>query len=152
MGREPFQVLVFPFRILPNSEILYAVFRRAISTGEFWQGIAGGGESGESPPDAARREAFEEAGIPKNKKYIQLDSIATIPVVSVCGFLWGHDILVIPEFSFGVELDDSSLQLSKEHVEVKWLPFNEAQSILSWDSNKNALWELDYRLRRRRWA
>jgi len=149
MSRAPFQVLVFPYRVMPNNKVLYAVFRRELSTGAYWQGIAGGGENGESPLEAAKREAFEEAGIKPHSEYIELDSYAMIPVVNVCGFRWGKDVLVIPEYCFGVRVEDVHLQLSSEHTEFKWLDYDMAGKILSWDSNKNALWELDLRLRRK---
>lgn len=29
----------------------------------------------------------------------------------------------------------------------RWVRYDEALTLLKWDSNKNALWELDYRLR-----
>jgi len=147
MDRAPFQVLVFPYRVLPNDDIVYAVFRRDLSTGGYWQGIAGGGGVGESELEAAKREANEEAGIDRDREYMKLDSQAMIPVVNVCGFIWGKDVLVIPEYCFGVRIEHEDLILSGEHMEYRWVTYQEAQGILHWDSNKCALWELDYRLR-----
>lgn len=77
-----------------------------------------------------------------------LDSVCTIPVVQVGGFLWGNDIVAIPEHCFGVEIVVPALILSKEHVEYRWTDYEAARSPLRWESNKNALWELDYRLNR----
>ncbi len=37
--------------------------------------------------------------------------------------------------------------LSKEHSEYKWVSIKEAQTILCWDSNKTALWELEERIK-----
>ncbi|MCK4353410.1 NUDIX pyrophosphatase [candidate division WOR-3 bacterium] len=148
MSRAPFQVLVLPYRIMTNNEILYAVFKRKSSTGGYWQGITGGGKIGESWLEAAKREAFEEAGIKPNNEYIKLDSHTMIPVVNVCGFKWGEDVLVIPEYCFGVKVEVTELQLSSEHTEYKWLNYSNVSRILQWDSNKSALWELDYRLRK----
>ncbi|MCX6826038.1 MAG: NUDIX pyrophosphatase [candidate division Zixibacteria bacterium] len=147
MDRAPFQVLIFPYRVLPNDDILYAVFRRDLSTGGYWQGIAGGGAVGESELEAARREANEEAGIDLNSEYVRLDCYAMIPVVNVCGFKWGKSVLVIPEYCFGVRIKHENLILSSEHMEYQWVTYQEALDILHWDSNKSALWELDYRLR-----
>jgi len=149
MARAPFQILVFPYCVKPNDEILYAVFRRNLSTGGYWQGIAGGGEDNETPLKAAGREAFEEAGISQSMEYVKLDTLTMIPVVNVCGFKWGENILVIPEYCFGVRVKDNRLHLSGEHVEYQWLNYNDASNILHWDSNRNALWELDYRLRKK---
>jgi dATP pyrophosphohydrolase len=146
MNRSPFQVLVFPYRLIANQGPLYCIFKRNPETGGYWQGIAGGGEQGETPLDAAKREAHEEANISPNNAYMQLDSLVTIPVEKVCGFLWGSDILVIPEYSFGVKLLDENIILSNEHTEYKWVGYKTAYEMLHWDSNKNALWELNYRV------
>lgn len=146
MARAPFQILLFPFRAAASaSEPKYAIFRRS-DYEECWQGIAGGGDVGESPEEAARREAFEEAGIAAPLRLIKLDSLATVPVIHVSGFVWGPDTLVIPEYAFGAELDYGDLRLSAEHTEYRWVAYDEAFRMLMWDSNKNALWELNYRL------
>ena len=148
MSRAPFQVLVLPYKITPDNEILYAVLKRESSTGGYWQGIAGGGENGESPMEAAKRETHEEAGIDPSNEYIKLDSYAMVPVANVCGFRWGDDVLVIPEYCFGVKVGEERLQLSYEHTEYKWLGYGRAMDMLHWDSNKCALWELNFRVRR----
>ena len=75
-----------------------------------------------------------------------LSSFTTVPVVNVAGFLWGKDLFVIPEYSFGVQVHNSELQLSKEHLQYQWLAYEEAYRLLKWDSNKNALWELNYKI------
>ena len=80
MSRSPFQVLVLPYRITPDNEVLYALFKREPSSGGYWQGIAGGGENSESPLETAERETLEEAGIDQKNEYIKLDSYAMIPV------------------------------------------------------------------------
>ncbi|MGH2559954.1 MAG: NUDIX hydrolase [Thermomicrobiales bacterium] len=148
MTRAPFQVLVFPYRVLSDGEVAYAVFRRA-DTGQPWQAIAGGGEIGETPLAAAKRETWEEAGIAQDSRYVELDSLATIPVVHFDAFRDRDDLFVIPEYSFGVEVVEADPRLSPEHTEYAWLPYQDALAILRWDSNKNALWELDRRLRRK---
>lgn len=148
MARAPFQILVFPYiKITEVNSILYAVFRR--SREGYWQGIAGGGEEGETELDAAKREAFEEAEIPTSCKYIKLDSSSMLSVVDVVGnFKWGTDVYVIPEYSFGVEIEKQKLKLSHEHIEYRWVTYEKAINMLKWDSNKTALWELNQRLLR----
>lgn len=142
--RAPYQVLIFPYIIINNS-IQYAIFNR--SDFKYWQGLAGGGEDGETHIESAKREAFEEAGIINDCPYIELDSISSLPVESVVGkFLWGEDIYVIKEYSFGVKVPTKDISLSKEHLNYKWLCFEEAVMLLKWDSNKTALWELNKRL------
>jgi dATP pyrophosphohydrolase len=145
MGRAPFQVLVLPYRVTAKDGIYYAIFRRSDSA-NCWQGIAGGGEGQETLIAAAKREAFEEAGIIRSNKYLKLDSYATLPVVNVCGFEWGPKILVIPEYCFGVEVKKGQIRLSREHTSFKWVSYHSAMKLLKWDSNRNALWELNHRL------
>jgi dATP pyrophosphohydrolase len=145
MARAPFQVLIFPYQITDNDKILYAIFRR--SDAGYWQAIAGGGEDDETPLEAARREAFEEGGIDSAGSFIELDSHFTIPAEEIAGMIWGQKVLVLPEHSFGVEVNDEAIVLSDEHNAFRWLDYEAARSLLHWDSNKNALWELDYRLR-----
>ena len=100
--RAPYQVLIFPY-IKTDDSIQYAIFNR--SDYAYWQGIAGGGEDGEIPIESAKREAFEEAGITRECSYIQLDSVSSLPVEDVVGeFLWGEEVYVIKEFSFGVKV------------------------------------------------
>ena len=62
--------------------------------------------------------------------------------------LWGPEVLVIPEYAFGADAQDQEIILSPEHQEFRWVDYHTAQSLLRFDSNKNALWELDYRLTR----
>ncbi len=146
MSRAPFQVLVLPFVVDPDGTPQYAVFRREDEG--WWQGIAGGGEDGETPLDGARREAREEAGIASDARFITLAARASVPVTQVAGFLWGDDILVIPEYAFGAEMRARDIRLSSEHSEVKWVDYESARQLLRWDSNRTALWELNERIAR----
>ena len=146
MARAPFQVLVLPYRFRGTGEISYAVFKREPSTGGYWQGVAGGGEDDETPLQAARREAQEEAGITPDSEFLKLDTFNKIPVEGVSGFIWGEKVLVIPQYFFGVLFESERLRLSDEHTEYRWLDYESARDILYWDSNRNALWELNHRL------
>lgn len=78
MARAPLQVLVLPFRQLTGDDLAFAVFRR--SDDSAWQGLAGGGEGSESPIEAARREAREEAGIPPTTPLYLLEMMDFVPV------------------------------------------------------------------------
>jgi len=145
--RAPFQVLVLPYR-RDGKDLRYAILRRRPNTGGYWQFVAGGGHLGETAVQAARREAFEEAGISRRARFIRLDSSATIPVDRLYGFRWGPDVLVIPEICFGVDVSDGEIRQSREHSDVRWVSYRSAMRQLHWDSNRTALWELDLRLRR----
>ena len=128
---------------------MYLVLKRS-DRGD-WQAVAGGGEGHESAEEAAIRETMEELGIESVDKIIHLESICTIPVVNFQGAHWPEDILVIPEFTFGIELPDQNIRLSNEHVDFRWCNYAEARSLYKWDSHKSALWELNERLTREKY-
>lgn len=145
MTRAAFQVLIIPYRIEADGDPRYLLFKR--SDLDVWQWIAGGGEGDEQPEQTARREAREEADIPEDARLIRLDSMASIPATHFADrHLWGTDVYVIPEYSFGVEVEDDEIYLSGEHSECAWLDYETARRRLKWDSNKTALWELHSRL------
>ena len=138
--REPYQILSIPYRIVDGTP-LYCIFRRADHS--YWQFIAGGGENGETPTQAAKRETIEEIGVyPINIK--QLTCIAYVPAEVIDESRrrhWDKNTVVIPEYSFAFECD-SKPTLSNEHTEYKWLTYDEARKLLKWDSNKVAMYEI----------
>ena len=144
--RAPLQVLVILYK-KEKDEILYGIGLR--STRNIWQFVAGGGEDKETPIEAAVRELREETSINiKKEDLIVLDSKATIPVVNVTGtYTWGKDVFVVPEYVFAVNATNFQIKLSNEHTEFKWLKYDKAMDILTYDSNKTALWELNERLK-----
>ena len=150
MARLPYQVLVMPFRYAEGGGIKYALLERRGGRG--WGAITGGGEDGdESPLETARRRAHEEASISREYQFMALASFSTWPAEAVAGFLaWGPDVLVIPEYAFAVEVQRAGeIVLSAENTAYEWLDYPLAVRRLRSDSHRNALWELDYRLRRR---
>lgn len=138
--REPYQILSIPYRIIDGTT-LFCIFHRSDSS--CWQFIAGGGENGETPIEAAKRETIEEISIdPKNIK--QLTCVAYVPAEVVAESRrqhWNKNTYVIPEYSFAFECD-SDPTLSLEHIEYKWLTYDEARKLLKWDSNKVAMYEI----------
>ena len=144
--RSPYQVLVFPYKKV-KGEYKYAIFLREDMN--VWQGIAGGVEENENIMDAAKREAFEEANISKEAKFIKLESYTTMPVTNVAkDFVWGENTFLIKEFAFGVNAQNENIKISFEHINYKWVNYETAQSLLKWDSNKTALWELNEKLKK----
>jgi dATP pyrophosphohydrolase len=145
MPRAPFQILVYPYRRTHDGQLEYALMKRADQG--FWQAIAGGGEDEETPLEAARRETFEEAGIPPTSDFLQLDTVEPVPVTEFKdSYLWGEDVYVIPQYCFGVATQDIQILISREHSEYKWLTYEKAHQLMKYDGNKTALWELDKRL------
>jgi dATP pyrophosphohydrolase len=148
MARAPLQVLVLPFRCRADGAIEYAIFRHADRADACWQGLAGGAEAGESAEQAARREMAEESRIPSDTPLIPLDATASVPAVHfTASKRWGPDVYVVTERTFGVRVPNGhTIMLSDEHSEYRWLPHEAAAELLTWDSNKIALWELHERL------
>lgn len=141
--RAAFQVLVLPYR-RHGTHLEYAAFRRADMG--IWQFVAGGGEVGETPRQAAIRELAEEAGV----KARRIRRLQTTTSIAVCFFRdrehWPQDRHVIPEFCFGADCPDTEIALSGEHDGFVWGSYEEIRALLHWDSNRTALWELQTRL------
>ncbi|MGB2896711.1 MAG: NUDIX pyrophosphatase [Anaerolineales bacterium] len=140
--RAPFQILVIPFR-RTESAPKFAVLKR--SDADYWQFVAGGGEEGETPIQATQRETLEEIGITGD--LTQLDSLSTVPTnCFAAADSWSENVYVIPEHCFAVHASNVDIRLSPEHTEFQWVSYEQAYSLLRWDSNRNALWELNQRL------
>ncbi len=142
--RAPFQILAIPFRHITTG-LEFAVLKR--SDGNYWQFVAGGGEDEESPVQAAERETKEEIGIAADGRLLGLDSMATVPKHCFAAADCWEEIYVIPQYCFAIDAGDSELAISSEHTEVRWLSYDQAWSLLTWDSNRCALWELNERLK-----
>jgi dihydroneopterin triphosphate diphosphatase len=146
VARAPFQVVVVPFRLRVD-DYAYAMFRRADD--DAWQWIAGGGEDSETPAQAARREAFEEAGVSSNTSLYRLRTVDSVPVSDfVAQTLWPSDTYVIPQYFFACDGETLAPTLSAEHSEWRWANYQEAFGLLRYDGNRTALFELAERLRR----
>jgi dATP pyrophosphohydrolase len=136
--RAPFQIIVFPYRII-NRNIEVLIGER--SDAAYWQAVSGGGENSESLLEAAKRELAEETGL-YGKDWLQLDSMCTLPKVYYSGHEnWDEDLHVIPEYAFATRAY-GELIISSEHTRLEWHRISTAQSMLKYDSNRNALWEL----------
>lgn len=145
--RQPHQILAFPYKKNKNDEYVYAIFKRS-NKNEIWQGIAGGVEEGETYLEACKRELGEEAGISSNAKITPLESTCTIPSINITkDFLYKLDTYLVYEHSYGVDATNEDIKLSHEHTIYKWLTYEEAIKLLTYDSNKTALWELDMKLK-----
>ena len=147
MERKPYNVHIFLFRGSAG-DWQFALFKR-VDIENVWQGVCGGGESGESIAQAAIRECYEEAGIGAPGLLYPLDTygcmsseffIEWIPV-------WGTDVLVLPMYYFAMEYD-GEVQISEEHSEFGWYSYEEGIEKIRFPDQKLALWELHERLKR----
>jgi dATP pyrophosphohydrolase len=142
------QVIVIAFRLREAHDPEYAPLRT--SDDAKWQPIAGGAEDFEMPSEAARREAFEEAGLPTSVPLYALQSLDSVPVIHFqVRDLWPADLYVVPQFSFGADATDVEIEISDEHTRIEWLDYDSATALLAYQSNATALWELHQRLKRR---
>ncbi len=148
MPRAPYAVLAACYRKVMEGVFAYALFKR--SDAGYWQLIAGGGEDMETPEEAVKREAFEEAGIPLDRNYLKLDTHSSIPVDAYPEGRkdWSPGLYVVPGYYFAVEANREEIRLSAEHTEYKWASYPEAGKLLHWQSDVTALWELEQRLQR----
>ncbi len=147
MARSKYQVLILPYCVT-DKIVKYGIFHR--SDMDVWQFIAGGGEDEDGTIlNSAKREAYEEANISMDEKYIKLDTQCSIATecFKKAKIVWGKDCLVIPEYSFAVKISEIDIVISNEHIEYEWVEYETAKKRLTYDSNKVALWELDNKIR-----
>jgi dATP pyrophosphohydrolase len=125
------QVDSYIYRITDNGPV-YLMLKR--SSGKYyehlWQGVAGKIEKGETAVQAVVRELEEETG-KKPVKIFAVDHIASFYDAR------NDRILMVP--IFGIEVEDSEVQLSEEHSEYKWVSFEEALILLTWKGQKEGL-------------
>ena len=140
--RARYQVLVIPFRYV--KELEFAIFQR--SDDNNWQFIAGGGENNEKPVEAAKREAFEEAGIDSDNNFLKLDTVSSVRKDVFTDHRNQKGFFVIPEYCFAVKIGSEIIKISSEHKSVRWVNYDEAIKNLKYDNNKTALWELRERI------
>lgn len=151
MPRAPYNILVIPY-YRAGSGLEYCVFRRKDS-GD-WQFIAGGGEDGETPLQAAARESREEAGISADSGFQPLAAGYHVPATCFSEEsrkLWGPSVIVVPVHCFAVETGSKAITLSREHTAFRWAGYEAVYSILRFDADKTALYETDVRIQRNDW-
>ena len=125
------QVDSYIYRITSNGPV-YLMLKR--STGKYyehlWQGVAGKIEKGETATQTVLRELKEETG-KESKKLFVADHIASFYDASK------DHILMVP--IFGIEVENSEVQISDEHSEYKWVSFEDALALLTWKGQKEGL-------------
>ena len=146
MARAPFNVMVYPYIEVADSEFEYALLKRADNGA--WLGVSGGGEDGETIIEAARRETLEEAGIDAGSAFIRLDTVEPLPVTLFnVSHPWDKNLYIVPQYTFGVRVTDRRIVLSHEHSEYGWFTYDVAYDLIIYDDARTALWELDRRVR-----
>jgi len=125
----------------------YAIFQRA-DIPFCWQGICGGLEDNETIEEGARREVFEEAGIKEYLPLYQLESISYLPDNIFSNndrTIWGKEVVVVPMYFFAMPFS-GQVKLSDEHIDVKWLTYDDAYKLIYYQDQQMALYELNEKL------
>ena len=112
--------------------IKYLILKRAKTKmyEHLWQGVAGKIEKGEQAWEAAIRELKEETNLVPKMLFVA-DHISKFYEVN------GDRVNLVPVF--GIEVNSKDVILSEEHIEYKWVNFNEARDILAWNGQKEGL-------------
>ena len=147
MKYAPFKTLLFPYK-LKDKIPFFAIFKKRSEN--HWQALSGSVLTGESTDTAVVRYGLDALGISSDAKYFKLDSRAMIPFEYASDEDWEKEVFVIPEDCFAILIDGSDLLLSEEIEDIKWLEYKNAIEMVKWDSNKTALWELNFRLKKDR--
>lgn len=147
MGRMPYHVQIFPYR-MEEGRPRYCLFQRA-DIPSVWQGVCGGGEEGESIVETALRECGEEAGIEFPGPLYPLDSVSVMrsSVFPQDCLRWGRDVVVLPMYFFAMAYE-GPVRISEEHLQYRWVDWEEGNRLVRVPDQNTALWELQQRLER----
>ncbi len=137
--RIPIQVLVYPV-MLSEAGWKYLMLKRTEERGGFWQGVTGHPEGKESIEQAAARELLEETGFIPNF-LIKTDFSYKIKIEESAKDIFPEGTTELDEYVFVARIDQKDLPSidSYEHTEWKWCSYEEAQKLLFWEENKQAL-------------
>ncbi|MBC8322406.1 MAG: NUDIX pyrophosphatase [Candidatus Marinimicrobia bacterium] len=95
-----------------------------------WQGVAGKIETGETAPEAAKRELMEETGLTPKTMFVA-DHVSQFYEAH------GDRVNLVPVF--GIEVDSDMVTLSDEHCEYKWVTLEVALDHLIWCGQKQGI-------------
>jgi dATP pyrophosphohydrolase len=138
MPKLPVQVQVILF-FRNKDKIEYLLLKRLPERGGFWQPITGGVEDGENLLYSARREVMEEAG------YLKVIAMYDLRY----HFQFNFKDKVIDEYVYAFEVPHQNVIFSpEEHSEIRWVNYEEALSLLKWDTNQIALKKIHHYLLR----
>ena len=94
-----------------------------------------------------RRLVHGSAGMPATAVLVELQTKSSVPVTCFRDSAQrGDELFVITEHCFGVGIPSGDIQISGEHKTYRWVEYETAAGLLTYDSNRTALWELNQRL------
>ena len=135
--RLPIQVCVFLFREQKDGRE-YLLLHRVTKQGVFWQGVTGALEKGETLLQAAALEVLEETSLTP-ADICPVDFSYRFPVSDEWREAYGPDPDEIIEHVFVAEVDGDDPILSIEHDAWEWRLPKEADGMLKWSDNIEAL-------------
>ena len=139
VGPPPFEVLVLPYALDEFPQMTYAVLRSRDGDEHGWHGLAGFGRHGEEPIEAARRHAWQHAGVPEDAAFLALQVAVPTPAAP------SDDDRQVQEYAFAALVDPAELRVPDEH-ELCWVAYDVAHRLLQRDPERSALWELRRRI------
>ncbi len=123
------------------------LLHRRPERGNFWQPITGAIEDGEAPLEAARRELIEETGRAGEPNPLGLKQSFLIESQYLASRL--GDPIIASEIGFEMQFDSSvPIRVDRdEHDSCGWFTFTEAYEKIRWTDDREALEQLERRLR-----
>jgi 8-oxo-dGTP pyrophosphatase MutT (NUDIX family) len=142
MFRRPYSVHVFLYRWTERHALEFMLFlrrpRRSFGLPEFWQGITGALEQGESFCDGAKREVKEESGL-EGIDFHVTDFFAIYPIRPEWRVHFGDKPDHVEERAvFGEVQADAEPKLSDEHSRWGWFTAAQAVKLLSTGHNRQS--------------
>ena len=106
-----------------KNELKFLIIKRSKTKiyEHLWQGVAGKIEERETAWQAAIRELKEETGLKPHKMFVA-DHISSFYEANF------NRINLVPVF--GIEVDDTSVTLSEEHCEYKWVEYHNSGNVI----------------------
>lgn len=140
--RRPFEVAVVVHRPGDRGRE-YLIVLRAPDRQGYWHLVAGGVESGEEPPVAAKRELREETGLDTQPERLPLTlsyDLAEEPEELRVRFPPGTERVELGLFHARAPAGWEP-ELDSEHVDYRWCDVDEAVELLRWPEPKEAVRE-----------
>lgn len=121
------------YRIQPGKQkkVKFLLFKRPASQGDYWQFITGNIKQNETEIEAVSRELIEETGILKVENIIDTNIAFTFQ--NQRGMIKSEKIFLV------LLTKTPEIIISDEHEDFRWLDYDQALNLLSWENNKKTL-------------
>jgi len=120
-----------------KSEPLYLLLKRSLELGGYWQPVTGFVAEPEKNRETALREISEETGL---ETYVRLLDLNYFFCFEIHGIPYSVSVLAMEV------ADPPSINISFEHTDYQWLPYQEARRTLFWENNVACLDKLHNQL------